>query len=130
MSDPIEALDGVSDAPLDERYHVVRDRVIQEFEKQYLLRLMDRTRGNLTEAARIAAVNRTTLYRMMERNGLQRAPSLGWLVPCPSFAGAESSEPCAHLSLAASSSPLPRVVDRPAPSNPPPPIPATYRPTL
>jgi DNA-binding NtrC family response regulator len=64
---------------LEERYQVARDRVIQQFEKQYLLHLMNRTRGNLTEAARIAAVNRTTLYRMMQRNGLQRAPSLGWL---------------------------------------------------
>lgn len=68
-----------SELMLEERYHVARDRAIQQFEKQYLLRLMNRTQGNLTEAARIAGVNRTTLYRMMERNGLQRAPSLGWL---------------------------------------------------
>ena len=68
-----------SELMLEERYHVARDRVIQQFEKQYLQHLMNRTRGNLTDAARIAAVNRTTLYRMMERNGLQRAPRLGWL---------------------------------------------------
>lgn len=89
MSDPTEATEslalaaehpGISELIPEQHYHVARDRVIQEFEKQYLLRLMNRTQGNLTEAARIAAVNRTTLYRMMERNGLQRAPSIGWLV--------------------------------------------------
>jgi DNA-binding NtrC family response regulator len=63
----------------EESYHAARDRVIQLFERQYLLWLVNRAAGNLTEAARMARVNRTTLYRMMERNGLQRAPSLGWL---------------------------------------------------
>ncbi len=61
--------------------------MIQLFEKQYLLWLVNRAAGNLTEAARMASVNRTTLYRMMERNGLQRAPSLGWLAEVSSGAG-------------------------------------------
>jgi len=64
---------------LEESYHAARDRVIHQFEMQYLLWLVNRAEGNLAEAARIAGVNRTTLYRMMVRNGLQRAPSLGWL---------------------------------------------------
>jgi DNA-binding NtrC family response regulator len=71
----------------EESYHAARDRVIQLFERQYLLWLVNRAAGNLTEAARMAGVNRTTLYRMMERNGLQRAPSLGWLAEVGSGAG-------------------------------------------
>jgi transcriptional regulator of acetoin/glycerol metabolism len=85
MSDPtLTALAsdprGHSRVMFEEGYHAARERAIQQFEREYLLWLVNRTRGNLTEAARIAAVNRTTLYRMMERNGLQRAPSLGWLM--------------------------------------------------
>ena len=89
---------------LEESYHAARDRVIQQFEMQYLLWLVNRAQGNLAEAARIAGVNRTTLYRMMERNGLQRAPSLGWLTEVE---GHESSEhhDCDGRGAAASSSP-------------------------
>lgn len=79
VSIPDENSASAFEVVFEERYHAMRERVIQQFERQYLLWLINRTHGNLTEAARLAAVNRTTLYRMMERNRLQRAPSLGWL---------------------------------------------------
>jgi transcriptional regulator with PAS, ATPase and Fis domain len=56
----------------EEPYHAARDRLISDFERRYLLWLVNHTAGNLTKAARIAGVERTTLYRMMERHGLQR----------------------------------------------------------
>src|SRR5207249_3763815 len=65
---------------LEESYHVARDRVIAQFERQYLTWLVNRAAGNMSKAARVAGVDRTTLYRMMERHGLQRSPTAGWVV--------------------------------------------------
>src|SRR5258708_8455525 len=63
---------------LEESYHAARDRVIAQFERQYLTWLVNRASGNMSKAARIAGVDRTTLYRLMERHGLQRSPTAGW----------------------------------------------------
>lgn len=61
----------VSD-PDEESYHAARDHVIAEFEQRYLRWLINRAAGNMSKAARIAGVDRTTLYRLMEKHGLQR----------------------------------------------------------
>ena len=65
---------------LEESYHAARDRVIAQFERQYLTWLVNRATGNMSKAARIAGVDRTTLYRLMERHSLQRSPSTGWVI--------------------------------------------------
>ncbi|MBK7978224.1 MAG: sigma-54-dependent Fis family transcriptional regulator [Deltaproteobacteria bacterium] len=57
---------------LDEPYHVGRERVIAQFERRYLAELVRAAQGNMSKAARLAGVDRTTLYRLMERHGLQR----------------------------------------------------------
>ena len=77
---------------LEESYHAARDRVIAQFERQYLTWLVNRASGNMSKAARIAGVDRTTLYRLMERHGLQRSPTAGWVVEREP-AAAEPSEP-------------------------------------
>jgi DNA-binding NtrC family response regulator len=61
----------------DECYHPARDRVIAQFETRYLEWLINRGGGNMSEAARIAGVDRTTLYRLMERHGVRRQPTAG-----------------------------------------------------
>ena len=63
---------GTTDASLDGAYHDVRDRVLAEFELRYLTNLVQRAGGNMSRAARLAGVDRTTLYRIMEKHGLQR----------------------------------------------------------
>jgi len=75
----------------DEGYHEARDRVIRQFERQYLTALVARAAGNMSKAARLARVDRTTLYRLMERHGLQRNAGGSWLTERP--AGAEAMGP-------------------------------------
>jgi DNA-binding NtrC family response regulator len=56
----------------EEPYHIARERVLADFERGYLLWLVRRASGNMSEAARIAGVDRTTLYRLMEKHALRR----------------------------------------------------------
>ena len=57
---------------MDAPYHVARDRMVAEFERRYLTALVNRAAVNMSKAARMAGVDRTTLYRLMEKHGLQR----------------------------------------------------------
>jgi DNA-binding NtrC family response regulator len=49
--------------------------VLTSFEKEYVTRLVARASGNMSRAARLASVDRTTLYRLLERNGFRREVS-------------------------------------------------------
>ena len=70
------------DAPADARprsvavsnepYHVAKDRVVADFEKEYLTSLVARAAGNMSKAARLAGVDRTTLYRLIDKHQLLR----------------------------------------------------------
>jgi transcriptional regulator of acetoin/glycerol metabolism len=57
---------------LDADYHTAREMVLAQFEKDYLDHIVRRASGNISDAARMAGVDRTTLYRMMERHGTSR----------------------------------------------------------
>lgn len=56
----------------DEPYHPAKERVIAHFERDYLARLVARAGGNMSKAARLASVDRTTLYRLMDKHNLLR----------------------------------------------------------
>jgi two-component system response regulator GlrR len=43
------------------------------FEREYLVRLLTMTAGNVTHAARLAGRNRTEFYRLLERHRLSPA---------------------------------------------------------
>jgi DNA-binding NtrC family response regulator len=53
-------------------YHKARDRVLSSFEIEYLSRAIQAAGGNISDAARLAGVDRTTLYRLMEKHGMGR----------------------------------------------------------
>jgi len=62
----------IPDSFLDAEYHIGRDRLVAEFEKAYLERLVRESGGNMSEAARQAGVDRTTLYRLMQKHDLEK----------------------------------------------------------
>ncbi|MBL8677972.1 MAG: sigma 54-interacting transcriptional regulator [Myxococcales bacterium] len=47
-----------------------RDRAIERFEREWLTRLLDRHKHNVTVAAQAAGVNRTYLHKLIKRYGL------------------------------------------------------------
>jgi len=53
-------------------YHTARDRVLAEFERDYLEYVVSEADGNISDAARLAGVDRTTLYRLMDKHGTSR----------------------------------------------------------
>lgn len=59
-------------AAMNEAYHVSKEQVLANFEKEYVTRLVARASGNMSRAARLACVDRTTLYRLLERHGFRR----------------------------------------------------------
>jgi DNA-binding NtrC family response regulator len=63
---------GIPAGLLDQSFHPAKDRLVALFEKEYLGRLVVRAGGNMSKAARLAGVDRTTLYRLMEKHSMQR----------------------------------------------------------
>jgi DNA-binding NtrC family response regulator len=62
----------IPDALYEEGYHSARDKLVSNFEKTYVSRIVDRAGGNMAKAARLASVDRTTLYRLIERYSMNR----------------------------------------------------------
>jgi len=57
---------------MNDAYHLAKDKLVAHFEKEYLTRLVARAGGNMSRAARLAGIDRTTLYRLMEKHELRR----------------------------------------------------------
>jgi DNA-binding NtrC family response regulator len=64
--------EAVPPAILTDAYHDAKDKLVAHFEKEYLQRLVARAGGNMSRAARLANIDRTTLYRLMEKHGFRR----------------------------------------------------------
>lgn len=66
------------DGIMNEAFHAAKESVVTHFEREYLTSLTNRSEGNMSKAARLAGVDRTTLYRLMDKHGFKRdgtAPS-------------------------------------------------------
>ena len=55
-------------------YHDVVQRAADRAGREYLIGVLRRTRGNVTEAAAEASVERETMHRMLRRHGLDARP--------------------------------------------------------
>jgi DNA-binding NtrC family response regulator len=63
---------GLPSGIMNDAFHLAKDNLIAHFEKEYLARLTARAGGNMSKAARLAGIDRTTLYRLMEKHGFKR----------------------------------------------------------
>lgn len=63
---------GLPTGIMEEGYHSAKDKLVAHFEREYLTRLVVRADGNMSKAARLASVDRTTLYRLMEKHNFRR----------------------------------------------------------
>lgn len=61
---------------LNKGYHEARELILADFERAYLEHAVKQAGGNISNAARHAGVDRTTLYRLMEKHGTQRTHPL------------------------------------------------------
>jgi DNA-binding NtrC family response regulator len=55
-----------------ESFHAAKEQLVAHFEREYLSRLGARAAGNMSRAARLAGIDRTTLYRLMEKHQMRR----------------------------------------------------------
>ena len=55
----------------DRPFHEAKAEVVTRFETGYLTDLLRRADGNLSQAARLAGLERKYLYRLLERTGLR-----------------------------------------------------------
>ncbi len=83
-SHPSPPLDGAqvhAPAPSDEALPVAysgpfkacKDDLVRAFEREYLTRLLGRTKGNIARAAREAGLDRKHLYSLLHKYGLVRS---------------------------------------------------------
>ena len=65
----------IAPSVLDDAYHLAKEHMLANFESEYVTRLVARASGNVSKAARLASVDRTTLYRLLQRHGFRRDAS-------------------------------------------------------
>ena len=63
---------GPDDGATTDSYYAMRKRLLAMFDRQYLTQLVKLAGGNISRAARIARIDRKTLYRLRDRHGLPR----------------------------------------------------------
>lgn len=65
-------ISGFAAVDVAQPFHDAKQELVDRFEREYLSQLVARTEGNMSEAARQAGIDRTTLYRLMDKHNLAR----------------------------------------------------------
>jgi DNA-binding NtrC family response regulator len=60
-----------AEAQKDESFHLAKQRVVDAFERRFLTELLQKTGGNISEAARRAELDRVHLRRLLRKFGLK-----------------------------------------------------------
>jgi DNA-binding NtrC family response regulator len=63
---------GLPASIFNESFHTAKEQLVTHFEREYLMRLTARAGGNMSKAARLAGIDRTTLYRLLEKHNIRR----------------------------------------------------------
>ena len=61
---------------MTESFHLAKEKLVAHFEKEYLTQLIARAGSNMSKAARLASIDRTTLYRLMEKHEFRKGDLL------------------------------------------------------
>lgn len=69
---PAPSASSLPAAIMHEAFHAAKEQLIAHFEREYLQQLSGRSNGNMSKAARLAGIDRTTLYRLMDKHGFRR----------------------------------------------------------
>ena len=64
---------GIIETPAVQSAPPPLDQARRDFERDYLVRVLGMTQGNVTRAARLAGRNRTEFYRLLGRHSLTPA---------------------------------------------------------
>jgi DNA-binding NtrC family response regulator len=64
--------EGAASSPQQGSFRDEKKRVVSEFERDYLRRALERAEGNMSEAARIAGIDRKNFWVLARRHGLTR----------------------------------------------------------
>ncbi|MFO0663659.1 MAG: sigma 54-interacting transcriptional regulator [Polyangiaceae bacterium] len=68
-------------------FRVAKEEAIDEFERAYLTKLLDEAQGNMSKAARLAAMDRMYLHKLVQKHGLRGSTPPTGGIPGPSGLG-------------------------------------------
>ena len=63
----LQAVDGINDLPFKE----AKERLVESFTKEYLVGLLNKCNGNISQMAREAGIARNYVHRLVTRYGLK-----------------------------------------------------------
>lgn len=68
------SIESMSDDPPSLDFKVGKKTAIEDFEKDFLVRLLNKTNGNIAKAAALAAIERHYLRALLKKHGLHESP--------------------------------------------------------